>query len=103
MIIVIIKKTFSLISMTTTIQVSEETQKKLFQIINALEDLKGKRVTYNEAIEYLLQEHERKFDKEQFLNTMKKFQGIFKQGEATKLLNESRQLDREREKRIFGS
>lgn len=89
--------------MTTTIQISEETQKKLFQIKNALEDQKGKRVTYNEAINYLIQEHERKFDKDQFLNTMRKFRGIFKQGEATKILDESRQLDREREKRLFGS
>jgi len=88
--------------MTTTIQISEETQKKLFQMINRLEEQMDKRVTYNDAIVFLIQDHEHKFDKEQFINTMKKFRGIFKQGEARDLLTESRRIDREREKRLFG-
>ncbi|GAG86868.1 unnamed protein product, partial [marine sediment metagenome] len=42
--------------MVTTIQISEEIRKKLFQVINQLEKVRKRRVTYNEAIKFLLKE-----------------------------------------------
>ncbi len=86
--------------MTTTIQISEETKKKLFQVINRLEKKLNRRVTYNEAIEFLLKEQKVDVDKEKFLENIKKFQGIFKYGEGQALLKELRREDREREKRL---
>ncbi len=40
--------------MTTTIQLSEETQSKLFQIVSQLQSELGKRVSYDEAIALLI-------------------------------------------------
>ena len=41
--------------MTTTIQIDDETKKKLFKIKLKLEEQKGSAVTYNEIIEYLVE------------------------------------------------
>jgi len=40
--------------LTTTIQLTEETQSKLFQIISQLQSELGKRVSYDEAIALLI-------------------------------------------------
>jgi hypothetical protein len=40
--------------LTTTIQLSEETQTKLFQIVSQLQSELGKRVSYDEAIALLI-------------------------------------------------
>ena len=86
--------------MTTTIQISEETKKKLFSVMNQLERRWGRRVTYDEAIKYLLQEEKNEVNKEQFLKDIKKFQGILKPGEGKKLLKELRKESYEREKKL---
>ena len=78
-IIIVIIIIIKIIEMATTIQISEDTKKKLFHIINHLEKEWGRRITYDEA---------------------KKFQGIFKSGEGKNLLKESREKDYEREKRF---
>lgn len=89
--------------MTTTIQISEETKKKLFLIMNTLEKKWGRRITYDEAIKYLLQEKKNKLDKDQFLKNIKKFQGILNPGEGKKLLKELREESYEREKKLTGN
>ncbi len=86
--------------MTTTIQISGETKKKLFLVMNQLEKKWRRRVTYDEAIKFLLQEEKNEIDKNQFLKNIKKFQGILKPGESKKLLKELRKKSYEREKRL---
>ena len=39
--------------MTTTIQIDDETKKKLFRIKLRLEEQKGEAITYNDLIEYV--------------------------------------------------
>lgn len=86
--------------MTTTIQISEETKKSLFLVINQLEKKWGRRVTYDEAIKFLFQEEKNIIDKVQFLKKIKKYQGILKPGEGKRLLKELRKESYEREKRL---
>lgn len=83
---------------TTTIQISKKIKNKLFELINRLEKKWGRRITYDEAIEFLLEEKVTKINKEEFIKNIKKFQGILK-GEGRSLLIESRRVDLEREER----
>jgi len=85
---------------TTTIQISENTKSKLFRLINKLEKNWGRRVTYDEAIEFLFIEKESKVNKEEFLNNIKKFQGILKIGEGTSLLKALGRDELEREEKF---
>ena len=89
--------------MPTTIQISEETKKKLFLVMNSLEKKWGRRVTYDEAIKFLLQKEKNEVDKDQFLKNIKKFQGMLKPGEGKKLLKGLRKESHEREKRLTKS
>ncbi len=86
--------------MPTTIQISEETKKKLFMIMNQLEKEWGRRVTYDEAIKFLLKEEKIEFNREEFLKNLKKYQGILKPNEGKDLLKELREKDYEREQRF---
>lgn len=86
--------------MKTTIQISEITKKKLFRVMNRLEKKWSRRVTYDEAIKFLLQEEKIEFSKQDFLKNIKKYQGILKPGEGKSLLKELRMMDYEREKKI---
>lgn len=86
--------------MPTTIQISEETKKKLFMIMNQLEKEWGRRVTYDEAIKFLLKEKKIEFNREEFLKNLKKYQGILKPNEGKDLLKELRERDYEREQRF---
>jgi len=86
--------------MTTTIQISEEVRKKLFQLMNRMEKELGRRVSYNEAIQSLLGEEDRKPDKKQFLKNLEPYFGILKPGEGIQYLKELRQLEYERDKRF---
>ena len=63
---------------TTTIQISVEIQKKLFQFINKMEKKLGRRITYNEAIQYLLESQEPKFNRKKFLQNIEKYFGMLK-------------------------
>jgi len=99
-IIIVIIIIIKIIEMATTIQISEDTKKKLFHIINHLEKEWGRRITYDEAIKFLLKDENIKFNRNEFLRNIKKFQGIFKPGEGKNLLKESREKDYEREKRF---
>lgn len=86
--------------MATTIQISEETKKKLFMVMNQLEKEWGRRVTYDEAIKFLLKEEKIEFNREKFLKNLKKYQGILKPNEGKDLLKELRERDYEREQRF---
>ena len=85
---------------STTIQISEKTKSKLFAIINKLEKKWGRRVTYDEAIELLIEERLIQVDKKDFLNNLKKFQGILAPEEGTSLLKELRREELEREEKF---
>src|SRR5439155_476184 len=50
------------IALTTTIQLSEETQGKLFQLVARLQSELGRRVSYDEAIAFLIMETQGKQD-----------------------------------------
>ncbi len=86
--------------MTTTIQISEKTKKNLFNIMNRLEKKWSRRVTYDEAIMFLLHEEKIEFSKQDFLKNIKKYQGILRLGEGKTLLKELRMIDYERDRKI---
>lgn len=86
--------------MPTTIQISEKTKNKLFMIMNQLEKEGGRRVTYNEAIQFLLKEEGRDFNRQEFLNNIRKYQGILKPGEGKDFLKELRMRDYKRDRRF---
>jgi len=85
---------------TTTIQISEKTKKKLFQLINELEKKWKRRITYDEAIKFLIKEKGVKVGKKEFLNNIKKFQGILEVGEGTAILKGLRRDELEREEKF---
>lgn len=84
----------------TTIQISERTKSKLFKIINELEKQWAKRVTYDEAIDYLIKKENIPVSKGEFISNIKKFKGILKPGEGQSLLAELRREERERDKKF---
>lgn len=86
--------------MATTIQISEETKNKLFRIINLLEKEIGRRVTYDDAIKFLLKKEKKEFRRDKFLENIKKYQGILKPNEGKELLKELRERDLEREQKF---
>lgn len=85
---------------STTIQISEKTKSKLFEIINKLEKRWGRRITYDEAIEFLIKEKVSKTKKEEFLNNIKKFQGILEPTEGASILKDLRRKELEHEERF---
>ncbi len=89
--------------MSITIQISTEVQQRLLQIISKIEKELGRRASFNEAIQYLLDLQEPKVDKAQFLKNIEPFFGILKPGERKKYLKELRQLEYERDKRFHRS
>lgn len=83
---------------TTTIQISEQTKSKLFKVINELEKQWGRRVTYDEAIDYLIKKEAMPVSKDKFIKNLEKFKGILNPGEGKSLLAELRREDLERDK-----
>lgn len=86
--------------MATTIQISEDTKRKLFTLINQLERELKKRITYDEAIQFLLEHRKIIVDKESFIKNIEQFEGILDKGEGRKFLKELREKERERENRL---
>ena len=89
-----------MIKIATTIQISENTKKRLFQVMNRLEKEWGRRVTYDEAIVFLLKEENVNFNRKKFLKNLEKYQGILKPEEGKNLLKELREKNHEREGRF---
>jgi len=86
--------------MATTIQISEKVKKNLFQLINKMEQKLGRRISYNEAIEDLIENSFKKLSKKEFITHIEKYMGLFDIEEAKKLLKEERALDFERERKF---
>jgi len=86
--------------MATTIQISEETKKKLFMVMNQLEKEWGRRATYDDAIKFLLKEEKIEFRRQEFLENIRKYQGILKPNEGKELLKDLREKDYERQQRF---
>jgi hypothetical protein len=86
--------------MKTTIQISKDTKKKLFTFINQLERELKKRITYDEAIQFLLEHRKIIVDKKSFIENIEQFEGILDEGEGKRLLKQLREKERERENRL---
>ena len=86
--------------MATTIQISEETKEKLFSLVNQLEKQRKKRVTYDDAVKFLLENRKVNVNREDFIENMERFEGIFKKGEAREWYNELRKKEHEREDKL---
>jgi hypothetical protein len=83
--------------MATIIEISEKTKKKLFSLVKQLEKEWNKKITYDEAIQFLLENRKIIINKEEFIQNIEKFEGILEKGEGKKLLKELRNKERERE------
>jgi hypothetical protein len=86
--------------MATTIQISEEVQQKLFQFMNQKEKELGYRISYNDAIEMLLETQGQRMDKKSFINHIEKFMGILDITDVIQARNEERQLEHVRDQRF---
>ncbi|MEX2714883.1 MAG: hypothetical protein Q6353_009940 [Candidatus Sigynarchaeum springense] len=84
--------------MATTIQISDAVQKRLFMLKNQKEKEFGRRLTYNDVIELLLENQIARVEKDEFIKHVEKYQGIIDYKDAKKARNEERQLERERER-----
>jgi hypothetical protein len=86
--------------MATTIQISLEIQKQLFQLINELEKQLGHRVSYNDAIKYLLDRNNPVLSKQDLANHLQKIEGILDINDARKELRQGRKTEYDREKQF---
>jgi hypothetical protein len=83
--------------MATTIQISDEVQKRLFLFINQKEKELGRRITYNDAITLLLEGQPARIEKRDLINHVEQYQGIMNIADAKKARREERKLARERD------
>ena len=88
--------------MTTTIHITGDVKSKLFDLINRLEKEWGRRVTYNEALRYLLNVNNPIREKSKFLKHIDRFAGFLLLGEGKNALSHMRSIERERDKRLRG-
>ena len=85
--------------MTTTIQIDDETKKKLFRIKLRLEEQKGEAITYNDLIEYLIENQPSNQIRKANLEEFRKLKGILPKSTIKTYLNEKRK-DLEGEEKI---
>ncbi|TFG22325.1 MAG: hypothetical protein EU533_04430 [Promethearchaeota archaeon] len=69
--------------MTTTIQIDDDTKKKLFTIKLRLEEQKGTAVTYNELIKYLIESQPLNLIRNTNLKEFKSLRGFLPQSART--------------------
>lgn len=85
--------------MTTTIQIDDETKKKLFQIKLELERKKGSSITYNELINFLIRNQRINLIEKVNMKEFRQFEGILEESALEEFLKEKKkQLKREEEK-----
>jgi hypothetical protein len=78
--------------MVTSIQISEETRKKLLIIMAEIQKKEKRKITYEEAITYLIEREEKSFVlRESFADS---FRGVIDSTQAQKDLIEARNLER---------
>ncbi|MHA1266545.1 MAG: hypothetical protein ACTSRS_15020 [Candidatus Helarchaeota archaeon] len=76
--------------MTTTIQIDDKIKKRLFQIKLKLEEQKGSAVTYNEIIQFLIDNQSTNIIKKEKLQEFRKLRGILPKSAMTIYLEEKR-------------
>ncbi len=84
--------------MTTTIQIDDETKKKLFQIKLDLERERGIAVTYNEIIKNLIENQSYLHMKKVNMKDFRQFEGILPES-ALELYYKEKKQELEREER----
>lgn len=85
--------------MTTTIQIDDETKKKLFKIKLKLEEQKGSAITYNEIIEYLIENQPLNTIRKTSLEEFRKLKGILPKS-AKRIYLEEKRKDLSREENL---
>jgi hypothetical protein len=85
--------------MTTTIQIDDETKKRLFAIKLRLEEQKGSSVTYNELIEYLIESQPLDIIRKSSLQEFRSLRGILPKS-AKAIYLEERKKDLKSEKNL---
>ena len=86
--------------MTTTIQIDDETKKRLFRIKLKLEEEKGSAVTYNEIIKFLINHQSNDKIKKENLSEFRKLKGILPKSALSVYLSEKKQERVREEKRV---
>lgn len=84
--------------MTTTIQIDDNTKKKLFKIKLKLEEQKGSGISYNEIIKYLINNQKKPLIDKRNLEEFRSLEGILPKGTLNVYLKEKRK-DLEREEK----
>jgi len=84
--------------MTTTIQIDDETKKKLFRIKLRLEEQKEEAITYNDLIEYLIESQPSNLVRKSNLQEFRRLKGILQKSAKKTYLDEKRKDLNEEEK-----
>lgn len=84
--------------MTTTIQIDDETKKKLFRIKLKLEEQKGEAITYNDLIGYLIESQPSNLIRKSNLQEFRTLKGILPKSAMKTYLDEKRKDLNEEEK-----
>ena len=84
--------------MTTTIQIDDETKKKLFRIKLKLEEQKEEAITYNDLIEYLIENQPSNLIRKSNLQEFRSLKGILPKSAKKTYLDEKRKDLNEEEK-----
>ena len=84
--------------MTTTIQIDDETKKKLFRIKLRLEEQKEEAITYNDLIEYLIESQPSNLIRKSNLQEFRSLKGILPKSAKKTYLDEKRKDLNEEEK-----
>jgi len=83
--------------MTTTIQIDDETKKKLFRIKLRLEEQKGQAITYNDLIAYLIESQPSNLIRKSNLQDFRSLKGILPKSAMKSYLDEKRKDLKEEE------
>jgi len=84
--------------MTTTIQIDDKTKKKLFKIKLRLEEQKEAAITYNDLIEYLIENQPSNLIRKSNLQKFRSLKGILPKSAKKTYLDEKRKDLNEEEK-----
>lgn len=83
-------------NMTTTIQIDDDTKKKLFNLKLRLEEQKGSPITYNELIEYLIESQPLNIVKKTNLHEFRTLRGLLpKSAKSFYIEEKKKELERE--------
>jgi len=83
--------------MTTTIQIDDETKKLLFKIKLRLEEQKGEAITYNDLIEYLIENQPSNLIRKSNLQQFRSLKGILPKSAKKSYIDEKKKDLKEEE------